>query len=122
MITYVLAVWRLAHMVVKEDGPGDILPTVRDWTVQTEWVPEWVAKAFQCVSCASIWIAGFLLLVDRTPLRWVRWVLAGSAVAKLLEDYFYAPPADDSVVNGDFISPSDISPFVPSEYWMAGRE
>lgn len=89
MITYVLAVWRLAHMVVKEDGPGDILPTVRDWTVQTEWVPEWVAKAFQCVSCASIWIAGFLLLVDRTPLRWVRWVLAGSAVAKLLEDYFY---------------------------------
>lgn len=88
-VTYVLAVWRLSHMLVKEPGPGDVMANFRDFLVQTDWTPEWWAEASQCVSCASVWVAGLLLIVDRTPLRWLRWVLAGSAVAKLLEDYFY---------------------------------
>jgi hypothetical protein len=58
------------------------------------------------------------LIVDRTPFRWLRWVLAGSAVAKLLEDYFYES-AGEVIEEG---TSSSVSPFVPSEYWMAGRE
>lgn len=118
LITYVLAVWRLAHMVVKEPGPGGVMADFRDLLVQTDWTPEWWAEASQCVSCASVWVAGFLLLIDHTPLRWIRWVLAGSAAAKLLEDYFYEGTGE---VAKD-APPSSVSPFVPSEYWMAGRE
>jgi hypothetical protein len=120
LITYVLAVWRLAHMVVKEDGPGDVFRWLRDADdfVRPAPLSRGVVKALNCVSCASIWAAGFLLIVDRTPFRWLRWVLAGSAVAKLLEDYFYES-AGEVIEEG---TSSSVSPFVPSEYWMAGRE
>lgn len=76
VVLYALAVWRLAHMLVKEDGPVAVLQRLRALDP---------SGIFSCVSCTSVWAAGLLLLAP----RWAQTLLAGSAAAKLLEDYLY---------------------------------
>lgn len=121
LIVYALAVWRLAHMVVKEPGPADIFSRLRVHLIGGPTIfPEWTGRGIQCVSCVSVWAAFLLLIVERTPLRWITVVLAGSAVAKLLEDYLYEEGSDgfqeeemEEKVWGEPTS----SPFIPDPYW-----
>lgn len=74
-----LATWRLAYMLVREDGP-------------MKWIARFRArfsflKVFQCVHCMSIYCAFVLWLLTFTPLWWVVWLLAISGLALMLHRY-----------------------------------
>lgn len=94
-----LAAWRLAHMLVYEDGPYALLARLRKAVglravvrrgAQGEIVTEkaaltpW-AELFACVWCMSVWTAAVLSLPGRV-VRWLRRLLAVAAVACLLHE------------------------------------
>jgi len=47
-----LAVWRITHLLAKEDGPFDIIFTLRKTAGNGFW-----GKLLDCFYCCSIWIA-----------------------------------------------------------------
>ena len=56
-----LAVWRVTHLVVVEDGPWDLLVKLR--RVASAIALE---RLVACFYCASVWVAlGFALLITR---------------------------------------------------------
>ena len=76
-----LAVWRLTHLLNKEDGPFDLIYLLRKQLGQG-----FFGNLLDCFYCLSMWIAivpGLLLGIDwkEKILNW----LAISAVACLLE-------------------------------------
>ncbi len=90
-----LAAWRLAHLLVNEDGPGDIFARLR-YRAGVRWSvirgPEGVTRArvaetglargLLCLWCVSIWSAALLRLGRRArPVALVRDILALSAGA-----------------------------------------
>lgn len=93
-----LATWRLAHMLVREDGPWSVFARVR-YAVGIRKVvvsvdsgmeavtttSNTVAEGLTCVWCVSVWTA-VLFAVPWEPVRWVRDVLAVSAVAVVVEE------------------------------------
>ena len=96
LVVLALAAWRLASMLVDEDGPGGVFVRLRQaaglkqapvktpagWTMaQTVSGP--LAEALTCVWCLSVWTAAALNL---RPLAWLRFPLAGSALAILLHE------------------------------------
>lgn len=96
IVAQALAAWRLASMLVDEDGPGGMFAWLRrkaglqsvpvrtgdGWqTVTTAANP--LAELFACVWCLSVWTAAVLAL---RPLRPLRLPLAGSALAILLHE------------------------------------
>lgn len=104
-------------MIVKEDGPARVFSSLRDFFVQSDAIPEWVAEGSQCVSCASVWAAALLWFVP-SP---IRSILAGSAIAKLVEDYFYAGVEGEDLVEiapGEFMERSQ----VPRAFYEQGEE
>ena len=82
-----LAAWRLASLLVNEDGPGSAFARLRHAagvravvvqgpggkpeSLKTAATP--LAEALTCVWCTSVWTAGILLAAGRLPGR------AGSA-------------------------------------------
>jgi len=77
----VLATWRLTHLLTCEDGPGDVLATLREWAGNG-----FLGALMDCFFCASLWIAAPFAywLMNRWrewPLLW----LALSGAACLLE-------------------------------------
>lgn len=96
-VIYAAAVWRLTHMIVHEAGPGRIFQRLRDAvdfhsygkpSARKVRLPEWMSDGVHCVSCVSVWSAAALLFSPQPLLM----LLAGSAVAKLIGDYFYGDP------------------------------
>ena len=65
------ASWRLAFMLVRENGPGNILLETR-----TKF-----GGAFNCVSCMSIWTAAIMLILWKTEYSWIVNILAISGQA-----------------------------------------
>ena len=49
----VLATYRLAYMLAREDGPFDLFSTWREKVGQSAWY----GRGFHCVLCMSFWIA-----------------------------------------------------------------
>ena len=94
-----LAAWRLAYMLVNEDGPGAIFSRLRYRlgvrsvvTRGNDGQPEaskvatnWLAEGLTCVWCVSIWTA-LLLLLPWEPLYWLRLLLAVSGGAILVNE------------------------------------
>lgn len=94
-----LAAWRLAHMLVSEDGPLAIFSRLRhaagvrsvvgrDHTgkpVARRVALTPVAEALTCVWCLSVWTAALLSLPGR-PIAWLRRILAASAGAALIHE------------------------------------
>jgi hypothetical protein len=76
-----LAVWRIVHLLVAEDGPWDSV-----FRLRVALGNSFVGKAMDCFYCTSIWAAApmALLLVRPWPDRAVLW-LALSGAASLLE-------------------------------------
>lgn len=81
-----LAVWRLSHMLVHEEGPGDLLVKLRESTgvhdggqlVTNTWTPLW------CVWCTSLWVAFVLPLLP----TYLRTALAASAIAMIVDGQY----------------------------------
>jgi len=53
-----LAAWRLTHLVVAEDGPGDLMAKLRRRAGAGFW-----GRLMDCFYCTSAWIAAPLALV-----------------------------------------------------------
>lgn len=76
-----LAVWRLTHLLVKEDGPFDIIVIIRKKTGTG-----FFGKMLDCFYCLSIWIALPIgILLGHTWLEKILFWLAISGAACLLE-------------------------------------
>jgi len=76
-----LAVWRITHLLVAEDGPWDLIVKLR--VVLGESV---AGRAMDCFYCASVWVSvPFAFVVaSHWPDRGLGW-LALSGAASLLE-------------------------------------
>jgi hypothetical protein len=48
-----LAVYRVAHMLAREDGPFDVFTLWRDRIGQRNWI----GRGFHCVLCISFWMS-----------------------------------------------------------------
>lgn len=85
LIVISLASWRLASLLVQEDGPNDIFAKLRA-AVMPEGEVSSLALVFTCVWCMSVWTAMVLTAV------WVIWqlpvlVLAASALAIIVHEH-----------------------------------
>lgn len=47
-----LATWRVTHLLAEEDGPRDVIATVRLWLGNS-----WLGSLMDCFYCLSLWIA-----------------------------------------------------------------
>jgi len=76
-----LAVWRLTHLLVAEDGPWDLVVRLRARLGDSA-----AGRAMDCFYCSSVWVAlPFAFLVaDHWAGRGLSW-LALSGAASLLE-------------------------------------
>ncbi len=95
-----LAAWRLAHMLVHEDGPWAIFARLRyqaglrsvavrdgegNVNVARVAANTW-AEGLTCVWCVSVWTATLLGMGDWRWVRWARRVLAVSAGAIIVHE------------------------------------
>jgi len=76
-----LATWRVTHLLVEEDGPGDVVVRLRQRAGDG-----WLGRAMDCFYCLSIWTAAPVAVAvarrpREVPLTW----LALSGAACLLE-------------------------------------
>ena len=76
-----LATWRVTHLLVEEDGPGDVVVRLRHRAGDS-----WVGQAMDCFYCLSIWTAApVAAAVARRPRERLLTWLALSGAACLLE-------------------------------------
>lgn len=59
----VLATYRIAHMMAREDGPFDVFSRVREKVGQEHWY----GRGMHCVLCLSFWIALPAALIAGLP-------------------------------------------------------
>jgi len=78
-----LAVWRLTHLFVLEDGPWDFVFHLRKSLGNSIF-----GKAMDCFYCLSLWIAvPFTFIVFHDWIGWVIGWLALSGAACILEQF-----------------------------------
>jgi hypothetical protein len=78
----VLATWRVAHLISREDGPFDIVVKVRRRCGDGFW-----GRLMDCPYCLSLWIAvPFAFALANTITAWVAVWLAISGGASILEN------------------------------------
>jgi len=76
-----LAVWRITHLLAKEDGPWDMIFKLRKQVGQGFW-----GSLLDCFYCLSIWVAlPFAWGEGSTVKEKLLWWLALSGAACLLE-------------------------------------
>ena len=77
----VLATWRITHLLVSEDGPGDLVVRLR-----VRLGASFAGRLMDCFYCLSVWVAAPLsFFVGRSPVEWIVAWLALSGAACLLE-------------------------------------
>jgi hypothetical protein len=95
-----LAVWRVAHMLVHEDGPKRLIAQLRALAADTE-----IGRALDCVACMSLWLAlPASVWVSRRVSDFLPTWLALSGAAFLLERIGGAP-----LIVERFIQPEGVS-------------
>ena len=83
VVLAVLAVWRVTHLIVEEDGPWDLLVGVRKLGTAIG-----LGRLLTCFYCASVWIAiPFTLLIANDWRSIVICIPALSGGAILLERF-----------------------------------
>jgi hypothetical protein len=53
LILLALAVYRVSHMITREDGPFDLFSTWRDYVGQANWI----GRGLHCILCVSYWLS-----------------------------------------------------------------
>jgi hypothetical protein len=82
-----LAVWRITHLIVREDGPWRVVAHVR-----ATLGGSWAGHLMDCFKCLSLWVAApFVLIVDASWSLWFVLWLALSGAAILLEEQIAGP-------------------------------
>jgi uncharacterized protein DUF1360 len=77
----VLATWRLAHLIAREDGPVNVIVRLRARAGESM-----VGRLMDCPYCLSLWIAiPFAFSLARSVPAWFAAWLAISGGASLLE-------------------------------------
>lgn len=104
-----LAVWRLSHGLVKENGPLMLFARLRARLARSQKRSGGFFDLFSCVYCISFWIGlGASLFVAYSFFSWIGYAFAFSGVAMLLESFFskqtntlavVTPPATDNKVS-----------------------
>jgi hypothetical protein len=88
-----LATWRVAALLVREDGPFDAIARLRRAAAGTV-----AGRALECFFCTSLWVAApFALWVEGAARRWpVVWlaVAGGAALLERLSAPREAPAVD----------------------------
>lgn len=78
-----LATWRVSALLVREDGPYDLIARLRKTTANTM-----AGRALECFYCTSLWIAApAAYWLAGATWRWVVVWLAISGAASLLERF-----------------------------------
>lgn len=103
-----LAAWRLAYMLVKEDGPFEMFSKLRklagieqiiikdgDKVDVALTAKNTLAEGLLCVWCVSVWTATFLYVGTliqplHAPFMWLSSILAISAVAVIMQEFIAA--------------------------------
>lgn len=81
LVLAVLAVWRVSHLLAKEDGPWNVVARLRRGAGHGV-----LGKLMDCFQCLSLWVAApFALFVTQDWLQWPAAWLAISGAACLLE-------------------------------------
>jgi hypothetical protein len=76
-----LVTWRVCHLLVSEDGPGDAIARLRGWLGKSL-----IGQLIDCFACLSVWVAiPFAFFVSEGPLNLVMTWIALSGAALLLE-------------------------------------
>ena len=83
LIVAILATWRLAHLVAREDGPFDIIVRIR-----ARAGDGFFGQLMDCPYCLSIWVAvPFAFTLANTVPAWFEAWLAISGGASLFERF-----------------------------------
>lgn len=99
-----LAVWRVSNLVVREDGPANLVVRARGLVDRTP-----LAGLMDCFACSSIWVGGVVavaLFGGRLPAREVAvTALALSGAAMLAERVLATSTSDEYLPEPDTDSP-----------------
>jgi len=66
LVLSVLAVYRISHMLTREDGPFDIFIGFRHRIGQHNWI----GRGMNCVLCVSFWLSALTGFVPGWLLLW----------------------------------------------------
>ena len=81
LVLALLATWRLTHLLVREDGPADLMARLRAVLAHGMW-----GRMLDCFHCTSLWVAiPFALWITTQPLDAAVLWLALSGAACLCE-------------------------------------
>lgn len=76
-----LAIWRVCHLLAREDGPADVIVRTRSALGNSFW-----GRLLDCLYCLSVWVAvPFALLFRPSIVEFVALWLGLSGAACLLE-------------------------------------
>jgi hypothetical protein len=76
-----LALWRLTHLIVAEDGPWDVIVKLRARLGDSQ-----AGRSMDCFYCSSLWLAiPFTFVLATHFLDWLIFWLSLSGAASLLE-------------------------------------
>jgi hypothetical protein len=80
-----LATWRVARMVIAEDGPADVFSILRH-KLGVNKQETWIQRGLGCLACVSFWLAlAASLTLSTSPLLWrVIEAMAISAVSVIM--------------------------------------
>ena len=82
----VLAVWRISHMLVAEDGPLDVFAKLRNISgiryneLSIPYGTNFISSLLSCVYCTSVWIAFIIAALDN-PVKLRTWFLRALALS-----------------------------------------
>lgn len=82
-----LGTWRLSHLLSHEDGPGDVIVSIRKWVGRRP-----VGRLMDCFNCMSVWVAApIAFFVSTGALNVAMSWLALSGAACLLQRLGHEP-------------------------------
>lgn len=99
LVVIALAAWRLAFMLVKEDGPAHVFGRTRRWVGVRMKLPSDpagrempyglnpLADLFCCIYCMSVWTAALNWGLLQTLAAPVVYILAASGLALMAQRY-----------------------------------
>lgn len=85
-ILSVFAIWRIAYMITKEDGPFNIFTNLQNFLYKINI--QFFIKLTECFYCLSIWISAiFSVFLANNILEFILYTLSLSTLSIIVEKY-----------------------------------